>query len=109
MDNVGAMRERIQLVTYTVTRDKYGGEQKTEATSSFLFAKAEIKEIGTDETFTADQKSPKERVNFTVRFRNVGYTDEVLWKGERYQVVGLVPDAKMMYLLIETRRYKENG
>ena len=109
MDNVGAMRELVQIVSYTVERDKYGGEQKTEVLSDLIWAKVETKGIGTTEVFGADQNAPREFTVFTMRFRSISYVSELKYRGERYKIHGVIPDAKRAYVMIETYRIIENG
>lgn len=112
MDNVGALRERIQIVVFSTTRDKYGGQQKTSSTTGLIFAKVEVKEIGTDEMFSADQKSPNEKVNFTIRlqsYTDLSYKNEIIYRDGRYKIIGIIPDAKRTYVTIESRRIQENG
>jgi len=103
MDLVGQMRQRIQIATRETTRDELFGVENGWVLCDPIFAKVDYKTIGTDEINTANQNSPDAKVNFIIRFREVGYEDEIIWKGNRYQIEGVVPDTHEMYLTIETK------
>ena len=107
-DAVGLMRERIEIASFTVTRGDYNEELKTWVNSSPIWAQVTHKATGTDEVFTADQKSPDAKVDFRIRFRDVKNTDEVIYRGQRYKIEGLIPSHLRDYLTIETKQLKED-
>ena len=106
-DAVGLMRERIQISSFTVTRGQYNEEVKTWVLSSPIWAQAIHKATGTDEVFVADQKSPDAKVDFRIRFREVSNKDEIVYRGQRYKIEGLIPSHLRNYLTIETKQLKE--
>lgn len=102
-DKVGAMRERIKIVTRSATRDIIGGESITWTEGPEISAEVISKPIGTDEVQSSNQKSPDAKVDFRIRFREVAYTSEVLYRGNRYQIEGVVPDAHRHFVILETK------
>lgn len=107
-DPVGLMRERIEIAGFTTTRGDYNEVIKTWSVSNALWAQVIHKATGTDEVFTADQKSPDAKVDFRIRFRDVKNTDEVIYRGQRYKIEGLIPSHLRDYLTIETKQLKED-
>lgn len=103
-DVIGDMRERIQIaVRGGQLDDKFNGEVKTWTLSDPIWAKVEEQKTGTDEVFTANQKTPDAKVDFTVRFLEVAYTSEVEYRGKRYKIEGVANDAKRAFTTIETK------
>lgn len=103
-DVIGKMNQRIQIATKVATPDAYNGEQISWSLSGEIWANVEHKATGTDEEILARQNSPDERVLFTVRFRTVAYDSEIVYRGLRYKIEGVLPDHHRTYVTIETKQ-----
>lgn len=108
MDNVGKMRERIQISTLTLVRDGLLGSTKQWVEEDQIFAQVTHKATGTDEVFAADQKTNDSKVDFRIRYRQVSSTSEIVYRNKRYRIEGVIPDEKKDYLTIETKQIQEN-
>lgn len=102
-DPIGRMNQRIKIASLVNTRDEIGGNTRTWTLGCEISAAVIHRATGTDEEQTANQKTPDGKVDFIIRFRSVGYQDEIDYRGKRYKIEGIVPDAHRHFLTIETR------
>ena len=105
VDAVGSMREKIQIASHSITRDGIGGAEDVFTNGPFISARVTYKAVGTDELQSSSQRSPEGKVDFTVRFRQVKETDRIVYRGEVYEIEGIIPDEFRHFLIIETKYY----
>ena len=105
MDNIGKLRERIRIARLVTTRDaQFGGPVVSWDLSEPLWAAVEHRAAGTSETLSSGQKTADEKVLFTLRFRTVAYTSEIEYRGQRFKIEGVIPDARRTYVTLETQQ-----
>ena len=101
---VGQMRERIRIASYTVTRNGFHEEEKAWSFTGPLWAKMEVKEVGTDNESSSFQHGISTRTLFTIHHRSVSQTNEIEWRGLRYLIEGIIPDTRRQFLTLKTRQ-----
>ncbi len=107
--SIGELNQQVQLATKVVEIDPdYGGEENISwQKGNSIWAKVEFLQSGSSEAVSSNQKTNRTAVNFTLRFREVSTTQDVVYKGLRYEIVSVLPDVDRCYVLLETLQIGE--
>lgn len=99
---IGKLNQRLAFMTYVTERGERGGVNKMWITSNQIWAAVNFQEAGNDEEFLSGRLSPVIPVVFTVRMREGIQTYmRILYKGDEYQITGLIPRADKAYLEVK--------
>ena len=109
-DNVGDMRHRVSIRTFTTTRNAAGEELRTWSELAAVWAAAEHKTGGSSEVEQAAQTTAKISVVFRIRYRtDINEKMVIVWNSKAWNIRSLLPDYDMTYLIIEAEDYYGNS
>lgn len=95
---LGDMRERVQILTYTDTRDQIGGTVRSWTTLATVWARVE--EMSAGEQYHREQIQTSAQFAVTIRFRaDVTVNQRITWRGRRFEISGRPnPDERRRFL-----------
>ena len=102
-NDIGRLRERITVQTYTTTYDAYGEEQITWSTYGKRWAAIEYRPNLTEEEQHADRKTAITEAWFTIRYDDAVNTKmRVQYRGAEYDITGITHTADRFYTQLQT-------
>lgn len=105
-DNIGDMRHRLSLRTFTTSRNAAGEELRTWSELAEVWAAVEHKTGGSNEVEQANQTTAKISVVFRIRYRaDINEKMVLVWNRKAWNIRSLLPDYDMTYLIIEAENY----
>lgn len=106
-DDVGNLRERVEIFSYSITRNTAGEELVTWALFATVWAKAEYNKTGSDEVEKQSQLTSQINLLLTIRYRSDLDTKmKVKFDGKYWDIRALLRDTRKQYMEIECEHFE---
>lgn len=101
-ENIGQMRERVKIYSYSPARNDAGEEIITWSELAEVWGAIEYGTRGSNEVELAQQTTAKLLTNFRIRYRtDIDEKMILVWNSKAWNIRSILPDMYKHYLLIE--------
>jgi len=97
--DIGRLNRRIEVLSLNITRDEYGGEEKTWITSLNLWAN--IKPLTGKEIFSNYQVEASSDILITIRYNpSINVLNRIKYKDKTYEILGVSDEETLHKFMI---------
>lgn len=103
--NVGRFRDKVEILRKTVTKDEFGAEKEVWTTVFTLYA--DIVYMNSKKYMNANELFTQRTIKVITYLRSVKLNDLVVFEGEKYRIIDVVPEVDLIFQTMICERINE--